>query len=180
MTAQVVARPWRRYLRISLRGLIVLVLVLGGALGWMVHRAEVQRDAVAAIERFGNVQYHWEWKDGLLIMSRKPRPPKWLIERIGLDYFGTVVAAHLTQVSDQRMVPVGNLKHLDTLSLTNSSITGVGLAHLEGLTDLRTLFIFSSQVSDDGLGHLRKLPRLGILSFSGTKIGDAGLGNWPV
>ena len=65
MATDPVASPWRRYLRISLRGLIVLVLVFGSALGWIVKRTKVQRAAVAAIERAGgSVNYEWEWKDG--------------------------------------------------------------------------------------------------------------------
>ena len=51
-------RPWWRSLRFSLRGLIVVVLIIGGSLGWVVHRARVQRRAVAAIEKAGGtVEY---------------------------------------------------------------------------------------------------------------------------
>jgi hypothetical protein len=49
----------RRWLRLSVRGLIVLVLVIGTELGWVVHGARVERDAVAAIQRqSGSVHYH--------------------------------------------------------------------------------------------------------------------------
>jgi spermidine synthase len=51
--------PWLRRLRFSLRGLIVLVLVIGGGMGWMVHTARdarVQRATVAAIKQILNVQ----------------------------------------------------------------------------------------------------------------------------
>ena len=51
MSAVPVARPWRRFLRLSVRGLIVLVLVIGAGLGWLVRSAHIQRDAVAAITR---------------------------------------------------------------------------------------------------------------------------------
>ena len=37
----------------SVRALMALVLALGVGLGWFVHRAQVQRDAVAAILRAG-------------------------------------------------------------------------------------------------------------------------------
>jgi hypothetical protein len=41
---------------------MVAVGFLCGALGWVIHRAAVQRDAVAAIERArGTVMYDWEW-----------------------------------------------------------------------------------------------------------------------
>jgi hypothetical protein len=48
-----VSRPWRRFLRFSVRGLIVLVLVIGVGLGWIVRRAHIQRDAVSAITKAG-------------------------------------------------------------------------------------------------------------------------------
>jgi hypothetical protein len=38
-------------LRFSVRGLIVLVIVAGAALGWIVRQAHIQGDAVAAIIR---------------------------------------------------------------------------------------------------------------------------------
>jgi hypothetical protein len=42
-------RPWRRYLRLSMRGLLVLVLLIGGWLGLLVRSTGVRRNAVAAI-----------------------------------------------------------------------------------------------------------------------------------
>ena len=39
-----------RYIRFSIRGLIILVLVIGCGFGWIVHMAPIQRDAVAAID----------------------------------------------------------------------------------------------------------------------------------
>ena len=40
-------------LRFRLRSLVILVLLVGGALGWFVHRARVQRNAVAAVKSIG-------------------------------------------------------------------------------------------------------------------------------
>jgi hypothetical protein len=53
--AKPVSRPWRRCLRFNVRGLIVVVLVIGVGLGWVVRQAHGQRDAVAAILRAGGV-----------------------------------------------------------------------------------------------------------------------------
>ena len=50
MPAESVSHHWRRYLRFSVRGLIILVLVIGGWLGWIVRSAHIHRDAVATIE----------------------------------------------------------------------------------------------------------------------------------
>jgi hypothetical protein len=41
------ARPWRRFLRFSVRGMIVLVLLVGGWLGWIVRGARKPRTRIA-------------------------------------------------------------------------------------------------------------------------------------
>jgi hypothetical protein len=43
---------------LSVRGLTILVLVLGAGLAWVIRPASMQRDAVTAIQRLGgNVTY---------------------------------------------------------------------------------------------------------------------------
>ena len=65
MSAVPVSRPWRRFLRFSVRGLMVVVLVFVAGLGWLVREARIQRDAVAAITKAGGTVYSdWEWSDG--------------------------------------------------------------------------------------------------------------------
>jgi hypothetical protein len=49
---------WRRFLRFGVRGLVVLVLVIGAGLGWVVRQIHIHRDAVAAIKHAeGSVKY---------------------------------------------------------------------------------------------------------------------------
>ena len=56
--------PWRRFLRFSVRGLIVFLIVVGAGLGWIVRQAHVQGDAVAAIRATGGaVRYDWEFRN---------------------------------------------------------------------------------------------------------------------
>jgi len=45
--------PKRRWLRFSLRSLMLLVLVLAVALGWAVHKARQQGIAVSALKEMG-------------------------------------------------------------------------------------------------------------------------------
>jgi hypothetical protein len=55
----------QRRIRLSVRALMILIMIVGGGLGRIVHRARVQRDIVAAIDRAGgSVDYDWEWTDG--------------------------------------------------------------------------------------------------------------------
>ena len=177
MPTNTVTNRWWRYLRISLRGLIVLVLVFGGGLGWFVNRAKVQLDAVTAIERAGgSVRYEWDWMDGQFNPTGKPSWPKWLMDHIGPNYLAHIEAVDLTQgASDEQMFAIGKLKSLEGVVIRKSSITARGLAPLTELADLRNLFIYNCQVSDNGFEHLRKLRQLEELRIQGTKFGEAEL-----
>src|SRR3954451_22428566 len=91
---------WRRPgVRPVVRALVVVVLLVGGGLGWVVHRARVRRVAVAAIVRGGGEDlYDWGGThdrdpDGPVYRPNpggKPDWPKWLIDHLGPDYFGDV------------------------------------------------------------------------------------------
>jgi hypothetical protein len=169
-------RPGRRWLRLSLQALIVLVLMIAGGLGWMVHRARVQREAVAAIEAAGGmVWYDSEWHGGF-IPKAKPWWPRWLVDRVGVDYFDHVVRVAFTERgTDGELLQVGHLRKLQELYLRESSVTDAGLTQIKGLSSLRVLDLVRTPVTDAGLKHLKSLTRLEELWLGDTKIGDAGL-----
>jgi internalin A len=165
-------RPWRRYLRLSLRGLIVLVLVVGGSLSWLVHLAHVQREAVAVIERAGpraggGIMYDWDFKNGTYSGHGKPWWSTWLIDSIGVDYFGHVTWVYLPEVSDAETIQIGRLIGL--------SMTDAKLAHLKDLTSLQAVSLMDAEITDTGIVHLKALARLKDLALHGTKVTDAGL-----
>ena len=55
-------RTWRRAM---VRGVLVIVIVLGALFGLREYLVHTQRDAVAAIKRVrGVVYYDWEWPKG--------------------------------------------------------------------------------------------------------------------
>jgi hypothetical protein len=181
------ARPWWRYLRLSVRGLIVLVLVIGGGLGWIVHSAKVQRDAVAAIRTTGaTVLYDWESTDGQPLLWSQPWAPQWLVDSLGVDYFGHVtyvsgapygalLGATFSAVTDAEMVFIGHLSRVETLLLRSAPMTDAGLAQLKGLTQLRELDLGGTRVTDAGLAHLKRLTQLRELDLGGIRVTDAGL-----
>ena len=170
-------RWWHRYLRFSMRGLIVLVLVIGGGLGWTVRSARDQFAAVKAIEEArGNVSYQWEWKDGRSIPDGAPWWPKWLADRVGVEYLSSVARVEIFfTCTDKELVHVGRLSQVDTLSLPIARLSDAGLAHLEGLWRLQTLNLWGNQVTDAGLVHLRGLSRLRWLCLDRTEVTDRGL-----
>ena len=106
-----------------MRGLIVVVLVIGCWLGWLVRSARIQREAVAAIEKAGGeVHFDWEWKNGTVVPGGKPWEPARLVKLLGVDYFGQRRPSAFTQVTDRGLV---HLKELTNLSHIDFSFTGV-------------------------------------------------------
>jgi hypothetical protein len=179
--------------------MIVLVLLIGGILGWIVHEAHVQRDAVAAIRKAnGNVEYDFN-------PNGSPLWLKWLVDRIGIDYFGHVVGVDLvgigpdgpstgaevehvvrlkridrlglweSSVNDDRLADLHVLTKLRTLGLHKTKVGDKGLANLKGSTALRSLWLNRSSVTDVGLAHLKGRTNLEALSLRETAISDAGL-----
>jgi hypothetical protein len=61
-----VPSPRRSRLALSLRAMMVVILLIGGGLGWFLVRVRTQRDAAAAVKRAGgSISYDWEWSDGM-------------------------------------------------------------------------------------------------------------------
>jgi hypothetical protein len=99
----------------SVRRLIILVLVIGAAMGWVCRSARIQRETVAAIKMTdGSVCYDWEYNDGDVVSDGKPWGPKWLI---GL----------VTEVSDAGLMHLKSLTNLEVLRLSGSKVTDAGI-----------------------------------------------------
>jgi internalin A len=138
---------------------MVVVLITGCGLGWVIHRARVQREAVVAIKKAGgHVAYDWQQVKGSIHRDRKPPYPEWLVDTLGDDYFGHVVWVILFRGgSDTEMIHVGKLSRVELLDLDGSSVTDAGLIHLKGLPSLERLLLRDTKVTDAGLEHLKKL-----------------------
>jgi Leucine Rich repeat len=192
MPAGTVSLHWQRFVRLSVRGLIIVVLVIGVGLGWLVRSARIQRETVAAIQKAGgHVFYDWEWSNGKSIPMGKPWARRWFIDRIGVDYFDHVTHVSVTPngADDALIAQVGRLTRLQVLwhdqsgfdcDYITSTLSDAGLSHLTGLTDLSLLCVRSSQVTDAGLLHLRGLTNLTVLYLDGNRLTDAGLAHLTV
>ena len=116
--------------------LLMVVLFLGCWLGWIVHRARVQRAAVDSVERVGGVVlYEWQYKDGKYIPGGRSWWPRWLVSVLGVDYLGSVVRVIVTQEGpDAVLDQISGLGRLEELIFTSSSPSDAGLAQ-PGRTD---------------------------------------------
>src|SRR5579883_2231089 len=160
--------PVPRRLRLSLRTLMVLVLMVGGTIGWLVHRARVQRDVVRAVERAGgNVIYRWAWTfDAWKKIGTRPPWPKWLADPLGPDFFGTVTSVYFQNgpapgADDDLMARIARLDGLESLCFTRESrVTDNGLVHLREMESLEQLDPGRTRALGLGLVHLKGLSRL--------------------
>ena len=185
MSATVAGRtshPWRRFLRFSVRGLIVSVLVIGGWLGWTVRNARIQRAAVAAVENAGGIVfYDLELTKGELILGGKPWMPLWLVDLIGLDYLVGVTQVHLNPMrttssfNDADIERLAGMTKLSVLNISGTKVSDAGLAHLSALTNLSKLDLWGTGVTHAGLAHLKGLTKLTFLDLGATKVSDSGL-----
>jgi hypothetical protein len=161
---------------LSVRGLMLLVLVMGGSLGWYIRDVRLQRAAVAAVERArGRVAYEWQYKGDEPDARGEPWAPDWLRKKVGVDYLGSVVAAGIRDDgTDAELAWIGKLSRLQRLTIRGARVTGAGFAHLEGISGLRALYLHDMPISDAALAHLN-LTRVRWLSLEGTNIGDTSL-----
>jgi len=218
-------RPQRRWCQYSLRTLLLLTAALAVWLGHVTGSARRQQAAVEVLGTLpANIFYDHELaEEGLQPCSlgqlyyiatgrnwtgrrgREPPGPKWLQDRIGEDYFRTLVAVqfggyaapHVTgehlrclsgldhfrmlgldraeRLTNDDLVHLRPLGRLQRLFLAETQITDAGLAHLSGLANLRYLSLADTKITDEGLIHLQGLKNLEMLELCGTDVSDAGL-----
>ncbi len=178
MPASPVARPWRRFLRFSMRGLIILVLMIGAWLGWLVRSVRIQREAVAAIARAGGVKYDWGWTSADYDPGVKPLKRGNLADRIGVDYFAHVTDVRLfwsSQAINEAVVQLGRLNRVERVIIHQFPVTDAWVAQLKGLTSVSELALDAVQCTDAGLAQLSGVTNLSKLDLTGTEVTDAGL-----
>ncbi len=173
-----IARPWRRLLRFSMRGLIILVLMIGACLGWLVRSVRIQRQAVAAITRAGGVKYDYDWTFVDYNPGVKPLKPGNLADRIGVDYFAHDTDVRLFWSSpaiDEAIVQVGRLNPVERLTVHQFSVSDARVAQLKGLTNVSELTLDAVECTDGGLAQLSGLTNLSKLDLTATEVTDVGL-----
>jgi hypothetical protein len=169
---------------------VILVLLLGGGLGWVVRSAQVQREAVAKIQGDGGfVYYDWEWKDGLpLARVYHPSYLDWLSYHLGIDddFLSNVVCVELRgSPSDEKLALVADLHRLQefnfirprsSLRHRRSPLLAIfQQARIAGQIGLKETDPGDTNLTDAGLAHLRNLTGLRKLDLKGTLITDGGM-----
>ncbi len=159
------SRPWRRFLRFSVRGMIVLVIVIAGCLGWIVRSARNHRQAVAAIIKMnGEVGYVDDSRTSLQAM-RGERSLRYLIGdwlAINDVFSGVHVRLTLKEGMDQELAlaPVGDLTNLQSLSFVGGAIQDSAIEKIGRANNLKWLQIQSAPLTRVGFRHLTQYKNL--------------------
>ena len=81
-----------------------------------------------------------------------------------------------TGIGDQHLRFLENLTELRTLDLGENPIAGAGLRHIAGLSKLENLWLIDSgKFTDSGMVHLESLKNLTFLCIQYTQVTDVGL-----
>ena len=195
----------RRFLRYSLRTMLVVVLVLSVWLGWMANLARRQRNAVKRATELGASMAFAFQLDERDRWIRDPQPwaPDWLRSAVGEDYFRRIAIVNFDEgsdptdgdlallenfpdlrqltltdrrkITDEGLRYIAPLKQLTVLTLRGTQVRGPGLHHISDLENLELLTFDHTPLTDEGLRHLKNLTNLYLLHLSDTKITDEGL-----
>jgi hypothetical protein len=183
------APPRRRRLAISVRGLLLLVLLVGVFLGWRVHRArEQQRAARVVRDNGGTLHYDWEFAGGTFTPGGKPPGPAWLRRLLGDEYFQEVAWVSIADTDpmdpenasgrriDRVLVALRAMDRLRELHLNGRQLRDAHLARIRDLTSLERLEIWGAvHLTDAGLAHLRGLGHLRSIAINDCALTDASL-----
>ncbi len=182
-------KPRRRWFQYSLRTLLLLVTALAVWLGFYVHRANKQREAVAAIQRLGGwLRYDYQIVGGKFDPKAESPIPVWLLKALGEVFFHDVVEVNLVynddgprrlenaNLSDESLYHLPNLPGVRALLLRDAQATDEGLECVGQLKRLERLLVWdASEVSDFGIRYLRDLKNLRDLHISNSGITDDAL-----
>jgi hypothetical protein len=99
--------------------MVVVVLVVSAWLGWIVRSACIQREAVGAIqEAHGIAIYEGQRVNGRWIGDGERWPPRWLVNKIDVDYFHSVNFVMISHISEDELVHIERLRRLRFLLIT--------------------------------------------------------------
>ncbi len=161
-------KPNRRWLRFSLRTILILLTVGCIWLGLTVHRVTKQRKVVRWVTELGGIAiYDYEQENPFI--DKKTPAPEWLCNLIGIDFFATVVEVHLQSINSvSDVTPLANLTNLKELDLRSTQVSDI--TPLSNLTKLENVYLGHTHVHD--VKPLANLTNLKRLDLQGTLVSD--------
>jgi hypothetical protein len=186
MPDAVPVRP--RWFRFRLRTLLLAWMGFAVWLGWWIHSAREQRDAIANIQKLSNevyIDYSYQRKEDDPLSWRPTSDPaavswvpRFALERLGQDYFHNVVSINVLRGASGKELQLANelarLRNLEQLVFVYVDASDGIVERLCKLRKLTGLELNGDELTDDSLRMISDLPRLQLLDISGP-FSDAGL-----
>lgn len=178
-------RSRRRWLKYSLRTLLLITAAVAVWLGVQVNRATNQRRAVSMVQERGGTFYYRHhgythpipltslYSTSSFVPNAQPPGPALLRDFLGDEYFQDVMYVNLAdRVSsegdaDARLL--ATLPKLEYLDMGNCNLTDEALRHIGSIGTLRVLRVDRNKITDDGLQHLSRSSALESLDVSGRR-----------
>ena len=185
-------RRFRLPLRFSLRAFLAAVTIFCIALAWQLHRAKLQREAVAAIRAAGGwVHYdyqHPSYPTYQIDAAARPWEPAWLLALVGTDFFHDVTDVNMVyneegpQRLDNTRPPVdispqlARFPRLRSLAISGDFLDDEGMRAVGRLKRLETFYQWNGgAIGDDGAAYLHDMPRLRYIHLGNSRVGDRGM-----
>jgi hypothetical protein len=195
--------PRRRWFRISLRTMLLLLTLLCIWLGVKVNQARRQKEAIAALRSIHQnvVLYHQQRDGGYPDFAAEHPAPAWLRQITGDDFFQRVrgigggnaaftdeFAPHLSAfddltwlrigdspASDEVLCQIGDLSSLETVQFIKTPVGDRFMERLASARKLQHLTLDHTRVTDDGLKRLSHLQQLQSVQLINSPIENDGL-----
>jgi internalin A len=177
-----------RWLRFSLRTILVVVTVFGVWLGVKVDQARRQKRAIESLSALGAQFWfeHQRTSNGGFDGRIELHVPAWARELCGDDFFQTVRGVYVRrrpgekvdqprQITDEDLKYLADLPHLEVLQIVSAPISDVGLAHVVYPERLREVTLSNTNIANAFLRRLRAAKRLESLWLDNTRVTDDGL-----
>jgi hypothetical protein len=154
---------------------MILVLIVGGVMGWKARRVSLQKRAIAALERLGgSVIYDWDYDDNDFVRKpgASPAGPIWLRKFLGDEYFQEVI---LVRLPGESIPPRQPYVDLDVYRAKyERPYLDDQLACLDGLDQLEHLYLQFGRLKPEGWERLGRQGRLKSLTIIGNPIDADG------
>ena len=179
--------PLQPRLRFTLRTLLLGVTVFCVWLGIHAHRAREQKKLVEEIQKnIGSVSYDYENWNAPPGQRGESWVPRWLRERLGVDFFHTIKQVH---TRERKLLPrIAQLSSLTELEIWDHELTDEDLEPLRGHSRLKALRVASdlhatlsgdypdtTLLGDPSLALVGKLPALEEVALDGYHFTGKGL-----
>jgi hypothetical protein len=151
----------KRWLRVSLRSLLIAFTLFAVAVAWVSHAAHRRKAALAAVRKAG------------ADVNFMTREPSWLDRLVGPELLTNVYEIDLRdcKVDVELIAHLAAIEELRVLDLSSADVGDAELRQLAHLP-LATLWLQSTRVTDDAAPILSRMERLTFLQLNATDVSD--------